>query len=174
MDKDQNDNKNDNNMFFRNLILWLVIAVMIGAVFNVFGQERQNSGGASAQSVVAYSDFINEVDKKQVSDVAISGETLRGHYADGRAFVTYIPGGTDVVSKIEDKGVRISGVPEKEQSYLGSLFMNILLPVILMAAVWIFVLRQMQGGSNKAMGFGRSKAKLLGEKLGRITFADVA
>ncbi|MBU6475030.1 MAG: ATP-dependent zinc metalloprotease FtsH [Alphaproteobacteria bacterium] len=158
-------------MFGKNLLLWAVIALLLAGVFNLFGQQRADLSG---QSVVAYSDFISAVDKRKVSDVVITNDALHGHYTDGRPFVTYIPAGTDVVSHIEGKGVRISATPDKSDSF--SLF-NILLswfPMLLLIGVWIFFMRQMQGGSNKAMGFGRSKAKLLGEKLGRVTFADVA
>ena len=173
MDKDKDDNnKNDNNNFFgKNILLWTVIAMVLAAMFNVFGQERP---GLIGQQVVAYSDFMDQVAKKDISDVLVAGDTLSGHYTDGRTFVTYIPANTDVVSKIETKGVRISAKPDKSDS--PTLF-GILIswfPMLLLIGVWIFFMRQMQGGSNKAMGFGRSKAKLLGEKLGRITFADVA
>ncbi len=173
MDNNNNDDKNGNNnsMFGKNLILWAVIALLLAAVFNVFGQAHNDM---SAQSAVAYSDFIHDVDKHEVSDVVINNETLKGHFTDGRTFVTYIPAGTDVVSRIEGKGVRISATPDKSDGF--SLFSILIswFPMLLLIGVWIFFMRQMQGGSNKAMGFGRSKAKLLGEKLGRVTFADVA
>ena len=173
MDKKQDDDKNgNNNMFGKNILMWVLIAMLLAGVFNIFGQGR--SGLVAGQAVVAYSDFISDVDKKEVSDVIISEDIVHGHYTDGRSFITYIPTGTDIVSRIETKGVRISGAPDKSDS--PSLFGVLIswFPMLLLIGVWIFFMRQMQGGSNKAMGFGKSKAKLLGEKLGRVTFADVA
>src|ERR1700722_15998672 len=106
MDRDQknddkNGNNNGNNLFGKNLLLWAVVALVIAGVFNMFSQERP--GLMNGQSVVAYSDFIADVDKKQVSDVIIANDAIRGHYTDGRTFITYIPTGTDIVSKIESK-----------------------------------------------------------------------
>jgi cell division protease FtsH len=173
MDKNQNDDhKNDNNrQQGKNLLIWAGIALLLAVIFNALTQERPSLMG---QSVVAYSDFISDVDKNEIADVVIADDAIRGHYTDGRTFITYIPSGADVVSRIESKskGVRISGAPEKEPSIF-SYLMN-WLPMLVIIGVWIFIMRQMQGGTNKAMGFGKSKAKLLGEKLGRITFADVA
>ncbi|MBI3441957.1 MAG: ATP-dependent metallopeptidase FtsH/Yme1/Tma family protein [Proteobacteria bacterium] len=145
--------------------------MLLAGVFNMFSQERASSGGGQ---VLAYSDFIADVDKKEISDVLIANDQIRGHYNDGRVFVTYIPSGADVVARIEDKGVRISGAPDKSDT---PSFFSVLVswfPMLLLIGVWVFFMRQMQGGSNKAMGFGKSKAKMLSEKLGRVTFADVA
>jgi cell division protease FtsH len=172
VDRNQNDdNKNDNNVFGKNALMWLVVIMLLIALFNLFGQGA--TGGAAGGTVVAYSDFVSDVDKKQISDITITNGRIVGHYNDRRPFTTYIPGNTDVVARVQDKGVNISGAPDKEPSLLGS-FLISWLPFLLIIGVWVFFLRQMQGGSNKAMGFGKSKAKLLGEKLGRITFADVA
>ncbi len=171
MDRNENDNDNKgNNPFGKNLLVWLVIAMVIAAVFNMFGQDR--NGIVTGQSVMAYSDFTAAVDRKEISDVTIAGDRITGHYNDRRIFTTYIPGNADVVARIENKGINISGAPEKEPGILG--YIVSWLPMLLLIGVWIFFMRQMQGGSNKAMGFGKSKAKLLGEKLGRVTFADVA
>ncbi len=174
MDKNNNDddkNGNNNNMFGKNLLLWLVIAMLLAFVFNMFGQDRSND--MAGQSVIAYSDFTAAVDKHDVSDVVITDNKLRGTYTDGHSFMTYIPNGTDVVSRIQGKGVRISAKPERGASPLWGV-LGAWLPVIVLIGAWVFFMRQMQGGNNKAMGFGRSKAKLLGEKLSRVTFADVA
>ncbi|MFH1157794.1 MAG: ATP-dependent zinc metalloprotease FtsH [Pseudomonadota bacterium] len=157
-------------MFGRNVILWIVIAMLLASVFNMFSKDRPGQAGGLT---VAYSDFISSVDKKEISSVEIANGRITGNYTDGRAFAAYIPTGADVVARIEGKGVRISGGPDKNEptifSYLASMF-----PMLLLIGVWIFFMRQMQGGNNKAMGFGKSKARLLNEKLGRITFADVA
>ena len=171
MSKNQNDDKSGHNPFNKNLLVWLVIALLLAGVFNMFGQDRPALMGGQA---VAYSDFIADVDKKEVSEVVIANDQIRGRYNDGRVFVTYIPTGADVVARIEGKGVRVSGAPDKSDQ---PTFFSVLLswfPMLLLIGVWIFFMRQMQGGSNKAMGFGKSKAKLLNEKIGRVTFADVA
>jgi cell division protease FtsH len=172
LSKNQNDdNKNGNNFFTKNMMLWFVIVMLLVGVFNMFGPDRLSPVGSQA---VAYSDFTAAVDKKEISDVVIVNDQIRGHYNDGRAFISYIPTGADVVARIEGRGVRISGAADKSDS---PTFFSILLswfPMLILIGVWIFFMRQMQGGSNKAMGFGKSKAKLLTEKQGRVTFADVA
>ena len=173
MDKNQNDDKNNSNTPGKNLMIWAMIALVLAGVFNMFGQER--AGMVGGQQAVAYSDFIADVNKGMISDVVVADDAIRGHYTDGRALVSYIPSGADVVAQIESKGkgVRVSGAPRREASIL-DYAMQYLLPMVVLALVWFFIMRQMQGGANKAMGFGKSKAKLLGEKLGRVTFADVA
>ena len=172
MDKNQNDDKNNSNTPGKNLMIWAMIALVLAGVFNMFGQER---AGTMSQQAVAYSDFIADVNKGMISDVVVADDAIRGHYTDGRALVSYIPAGADVVAQIESKGkgVRVSGAPRREAGIL-DYAMQYLLPMVVLALVWFFIMRQMQGGANKAMGFGKSKAKLLGEKLGRVTFADVA
>ena len=157
-------------MFFKNVILWIVIAMLLVGVFNMFNKDR---AGLTGGTMIAYSDFISSVDKKEVSNVEIANGRIIGNYTDGRPFSAYIPTGADVVARIENKGLRISGAPDKNDptffSYIVSWF-----PMLLLIGVWFFFMRQMQGGNNKAMGFGKSKAKMLNEKLGRVTFADVA
>ena len=117
--------------------------------------------------------FISSVDKKEVSNVEIANGRIIGNYTDGRPFSAYIPTGADVVARIENKGLRISGAPDKNDPTFFSYIVS-WLPMLLLIGVWFFFMRQMQGGNNKAMGFGKSKAKMLNEKLGRVTFADVA
>jgi len=170
--KNQNENKkNNNNPFGKNIILWVFIVILLVGVFNMFEKNNKDLNGAET---LAYSDFTTAVDQKEISDVLIKQGRVEGHYSDGRTFVTYIPDNTDVVARIEDKGVRISGAPDDSDS---PSFFSLLLswfPMLLLIGVWIFFMRQMQGGNNKALGFGKSKAKLLNEKSERKTFADVA
>ena len=173
--KSPQDNNNDNNApnpnpFGRNAVIWLVIGLLVMGAVNL-----SNKGtGLNAATTIAYSDFIGDVEAKKVSDVTIAGETLKGHYTDGREFGVLIPAGTDVVSRIEGKGVRITAAQDpKEQVSFFSVLLS-WFPMLLLIGVWIFFMRQMQGGGNKAMGFGKSKAKMLTEKNGRVTFADVA
>jgi cell division protease FtsH len=126
------------------------------------------------QSEITFSQLLAEVDSGNVVDVEISGDNISGHYSDGRSFKTYAPSDPTLIDRLYNRGVSISAKPEKEG---GSIFLNILIswfPMLLLIAVWIFFMRQMQGGGGKAMGFGKSKAKLLNEKSGKVTFEDVA
>jgi cell division protease FtsH len=159
------------NPNYRNLALWAIIAVLLIALFNLF-QTPQTRG---ASSDVAYSDFLKDVAAGRVKTVTIAGDRISGTYNDSSsAFQTYSPGDTTLVQRLEDKNVTIQARPENDGS--GSLFSMLLswLPMILILGVWIFFMRQMQSGSGRAMGFGKSKAKLLTEAHGRVTFQDVA
>ena len=156
--------------FGRNIALWIVIGVLLVALFNLF----QNNTSRSSYSSLAFSDFLGEVEQGRVSDVTIQGNTINGHFNDGRAFSTYAPNDPGIVDRLRSGGVRISAAP-KEEGMSGLLGILISwFPMLLFIGVWIFFMRQMQGGGGKAMGFGKSKAKLLSEKLGRVTFDDVA
>ncbi len=156
--------------FGKNLALWVIIGLLLIALFNMF-QAPSNRG---AQSRLAFSDFLTEVDRGQVSDVTIQGQTINGHFSDGRSFSTYAPNDPNLVSKLSEKNVRISAAPADDgsPSLLGVLLSWF--PMLLLIGVWIFFMRQMQSGGGKAMGFGKSRARLLTEKVGRVTFEDVA
>ena len=159
------------NNFGRNLALWVIVALLLVALFNLF--QPSGTGQRSAQQV-AYSDFLNEVNAGHVRDVTIQGRTVSGQMADGRAFQTYTPEDPALVSKLTDKGIRVVARPEEAE--VNPLFHYLLswFPMLLLIGVWVFFMRQMQGGGGRAMGFGKSRAKLLTEKQGRITFEDVA
>ena len=157
--------------FGRNLALWVIVALLLVALFNLF----QPSGTTSrAQMQVAYSDFLNEVNAGHVRDVVIQGRTVSGQLTDGRSFTTFTPEDPQLVSRLTDKGVRVVARPE--ESEVNPLFQILIswFPMLLLIGVWIFFMRQMQGGGGRAMGFGKSRAKLLTEKHGRVTFEDVA
>jgi cell division protease FtsH len=158
------------NNFGKNLALWIVIGLLLVALFNLF----QTSSSRGPQSTLAFSDFLNDVNRGQVTDVTIQGNNILGHFSDGRSFTTYSPTDPNLVTRLVDKGVRITAAPLDEN--VPSLF-GILVswfPMLLLIGVWIFFMRQMQGGGGRAMGFGKSRARLLTEKVGRITFEDVA
>ena len=158
------------NNFGKNLALWVIIGLLLIALFNLF-QSPSNSGG---QSELAFSEFMDEVNAGQVSDVKIQGNKISGHFTSGRAFSTYAPDDPSLVSNLTAHGIQISAAPSEDD--MPSLF-GILLswfPMLLLIGVWIFFMRQMQSGGGKAMGFGRSRARLLTEKTGRVTFEDVA
>ena len=159
------------NPNYRNLALWAIIAVLLIALFNLFQAPQQR--GATRE--IAYSEFLQELSGGRVKAVTIAGDRISGTYIDNAAgFQTYSPGDATLVQRLEDKGVTINARPENDGS--SSIFGILLswLPMILILGVWIFFMRQMQSGSGRAMGFGKSKAKLLTEAHGRVTFQDVA
>jgi cell division protease FtsH len=159
------------NNFGRNLALWVIVALLLVALFNLF---QPSSGPGRTTQQVAYSDFLNEVNAGNVRDVTIQGRTVSGQLTDGRSFQTFTPEDPTLVSRLTDRGVRV--VARAEESDVNPLFHYLLswFPMLLLIGVWVFFMRQMQGGGGRAMGFGKSKAKLLTEKQGRITFEDVA
>jgi cell division protease FtsH len=159
------------NPNYRNLALWAIIAVLLIALFNLFQTPQQR--GASSE--IAYSEFLTALDAGRVKSVTIAGDRISGTYGDSSSgFSTYSPGDANLVTRLEDKNVTINARPETDGST--SIFSMLLgwLPMILILGVWIFFMRQMQSGSGRAMGFGKSKAKLLTEAHGRVTFQDVA
>jgi cell division protease FtsH len=156
--------------FGRNLALWVIIALLLVVLFNLF----QPGTNHTAATQVAYSDFINEVNGGRVRDVVIQGRTVSGQLTDGRTFQTYTPEDSTLVQRLTDKGVRVIAKPEDSDvnpllHYLLSWF-----PMLLLIGVWVFFMRQMQAGGGRAMGFGKSRARMLTEKQGRVTFDDVA
>jgi cell division protease FtsH len=159
------------NNFGRNLALWVIVALLLVALFNLF---QPSSGPGRTTQQVAYSDFLNEVNAGHVRDVTIQGRTVSGQLSDGRSFQTFTPEDPSLVSRLTERGVRVVARPE--ESDVNPLFHYLLswFPMLLLIGVWVFFMRQMQGGGGRAMGFGKSKAKLLTEKQGRVTFEDVA
>ena len=158
------------NNLGRNIIIWLVFGAALLALFNLF----QTSSSSTPGSQLAYSDFIAEVESQQVEEVVIEGRNLKGTAKNGRVITSVMPEGTDVVAVLDANDVRIIASPE--DSGMPS-FLSILLswfPMLLFIGIWVFFMRQMQGGSRGAMGFGKSRAKLLTEHQGRVTFEDVA
>ncbi|GAN81802.1 ATP-dependent zinc metalloprotease FtsH [Acidocella aminolytica] len=158
------------NNLGRNIALWVVVALFLVVLFNVF----QPTNTQDNSSEIAYSSFLNEVKNNQVQSVTIAGHDITGTTKDGKSFETYAPADQTLVSKLTDAGVNVSAKPEGDT-------MNPLLrallnwaPMLLILGVWIFFMRQMQGGGGRAMGFGKSRARLLTEKQGRVTFEDVA
>jgi cell division protease FtsH len=154
--------------FKKNMALWVIIALLVFTLFNMF----QGSSKSGPNQSLAYSDFQGAVDSGGVRDVTIQGRKVLGHYGDGRAFKTYLPDDPTLIPNLVKKGVHVNAIPVEDELSLFSILIS-WFPMLLLIGVWIFFMRQMQGG-GKAMGFGKSKAKLLTEKTGRITFADVA
>ncbi|MFC7333289.1 ATP-dependent zinc metalloprotease FtsH [Rhodocista pekingensis] len=158
------------NNFGKNLALWIIIGLLLVALFNLF----QTSSTRMAPNSIAFSQLLDEVERGSVSDVTIKGNQVTGHLSNGQPFSTYVPPDANLVQRLADRDVRITAVPD--DSNVPSLFSILLswFPMLLLIGVWIFFMRQMQGGGGKAMGFGKSRARLLTEKVGRVTFDDVA
>jgi len=161
------------NPFNRNAALWIVIVLLLALLYSVF----QGGSTRSASNAISYSDFVRAVDARQVQDVRIQGNTITGTFREPRngisRFGTYAPADDTLMARLIDKVDRIDAGPADEGVNLGSLFVS-WLPVLVLVGVYIFFLRQMQNGTGRAMGFGKSRAKLLTEKHGRVTFDDVA
>jgi len=123
---------------------------------------------------MAFSEFLSQVDQGHISEITIQGNTIIGTTSDGRPFSTYMPDNTDILPDLRGKSVIINAAPVEDS--VPSLFKVLVswFPMLLLIGVWIFFMRQMQSGGGKAMGFGKSRARLLTEKVGRITFDDVA
>jgi len=156
--------------FSRNMALWVIIAVLIFFLFQMF----QGPGQRTAQEALAFSDFLASVESGDVRDVTIKGSNITGHFREGRSFATYAPNDPNLVGTLSKKGVRITAAPSEDESMTLMGYLLNWFPMLLLIGVWIFFMRQMQAGSGKAMGFGKSKARLLTEKSDRVTFEDVA
>ncbi len=158
-------------MNFRNLIMWGLIILLSVGLFNLFQDPR---GVRTQSDQIAFSEFLKEVDTGRVVQVEIKGNNIEGTLSDGSKFKTYSPNYPELVDKLNSKGINIvaSPVEDKMPSLLGVLLSWF--PMLLLIGVWIFFMRQMQGGRGGAMGFGKSKAKLLTEAQGKVTFNDVA
>ncbi|MEL7229706.1 MAG: ATP-dependent zinc metalloprotease FtsH, partial [Pseudomonadota bacterium] len=159
------------NQNFRNIALWGLIIVLVIALFQMF----QAPSADSRSTEVPYSTFLEAVEKQRVKSVTISGDRITGNYTDAAgSFMTVAPFDPELVKRLETQGVQITAKPvtDGRSSFLG-MFLN-WLPLLILIGVWIFFMRQMQSGQGKAMGFGKSKAKLLTEAHGRVTFDDVA
>ena len=153
---------------FKNLAVWLVIGLVLMTVFNQFNTRQV------AQSSMEYSQFMEEVGKGSISKVVIEGRVLKATTSDGRKLTSYAPPDLWMVSDLLKHGVKIEAKPEEEQSFLMSIFVS-WFPMLLLIGVWVFFMRQMQGGGRGgAFSFGKSKARLLDESTNSITFADVA
>lgn len=160
------------NPNFRNVALWAIIALLLIALFSMF----QTSPAQTGSRDIPYSQFLKEVDSSRVKEVVITGNKIVGSYVEtGTTFQTYAPAIDDALTaRLEAKNVVINARPETDGSNSFLSYIGTLLPMLLILGVWLFFMRQMQGGSRGAMGFGKSKAKLLTEAHGRVTFADVA
>ena len=158
------------NNFGKNLALWIIIALLVVALFNLF----QSSSNRGAQQQLAFSEFLTQLEGGQIADVSIQGNNISGHLRSGVAFHTYAPDDPMLVQRLVDRDVHITAAPNEESVHpLLAIFVQ-WLPFLILIGVWVFFMRQMQSGGGRAMGFGKSRAKLLTEKTGRVSFEDVA
>jgi len=154
----------------KNVVLWIIIGLLLIVLFNLF----QGSSSTNNSTKISFSDFIAATESGTVSEVNISGDNITGFLNDGRAFNTFTPNYPNLVDKLNQYGVKINAEPADRSMHP---LLSVLLswfPMLLLIGVWIFFMRQMQSGGGKAMGFGKSKAKLLNEAVGKVTFDDVA
>jgi len=160
------------NQNFRNFALWAIIALLLIALFQLFSNGSQQANTRE----IPYSQFLSDVDSGRVRSVTIQGQRISGSYTDAsNPFQTYAPSDPQLVQRLEERNVQINASPPSDNTNpIWSMLLSFG-PILLILGVWIFLMRQMQGGAGgKAMGFGKSKAKLLTEAHGRVTFADVA
>jgi cell division protease FtsH len=153
---------------FKNLAIWLVIGLVLMTVFNQFNNRQVATG------VVEYSQIIEDVKAGRISKVVIEGRTLKATTSEGKRITSYAPSDPWLVSDLLKNGVKIEAKPEEEPSFLMNLFVS-WFPMLLLIGVWVFFMRQMQGGGKGgAFSFGKSKARMTDEAQNTITFADVA
>jgi cell division protease FtsH len=156
-----------NNML-KNLVIWLVIGLVLMTVFNQFNTRQQ------VQAPMEYSQFIEEVKAGRIAKVTIEGRQLKATTNEGKRVTSYSPGDIWLVSDLLKYGVKIEAKPEEEPSLLMNIFVS-WFPMLLLIGVWVFFMRQMQGGGRGgAFSFGKSKARMLDESTNTVTFADVA
>src|ERR1700730_14543954 len=158
------------NANLRNFALWVIIVLLLLALFSLF----QNPGQRTVSNDITFSQLLADVDQGRVRDVVIQGHDITGTYNDGKPFQTYAPPDPSLVQRLYGKGVSITAKPPGDNvPWFVSLLVS-WLPFLALIGVWIFLSRQMQGAGGKALGFGKSRAKLLTEAHGRVTFEDVA
>ena len=158
------------NTTTRNLLIWVAIAVGLFGLFQVF----PGASSKHAAPPLAFSEFLQQVNQSHIKDVTIRGQNIHGTTTDGRPFSTYTPYDPELIKKLTEKNIRIeAGPPEEELPSLLHYFLS-WLPILLLIGFSIFSFRQIQSGGNKAMGFGKSRARLLDDKRKRVTFKDVA
>ena len=152
----------------RSVLLWGVMILVLVALFNLF---RERTAGENALRI-PYSAFVESVDTASVRDAVIDGERIAGHMRNGQPYVTYRPGGTDIVTRLVDSGATVEVEPEDSGGIWSTL--GFWLPMLVLLAVWIFFFSRMPQGGRNPLNFGRSRARMLTEKTGTVTFEDVA
>ncbi len=159
------------NSNFQKLAIWVAILILLAALFNIFNSPTQSRRA----NEISYSEFLNAVDSGAISEATIAGNRISGTMRDGGGtFSTFAPEDPGLVERLRKKDIKFKARPSDEEvPSIMSVILN-WFPMLLLIAVWVFFMRQMQSGSGRAMGFGKSRAKLLTERQGRVTFEDVA
>lgn len=155
------------NRNFKNAGLYLLILIVAISILSSLFEP------ASSVKEFSYSQFLNEVEKNNVNSVTISGNTVTGVLNDNQKFSTYLPDDPELMTILRNKNINVEAKPPVELSWWMRILSS-LLPMVLIIGIWIFMMRQMQGGGNKVMSFGKSQAKLQGKENPKVTFADVA
>jgi len=155
------------SQFQKNLALWLVISLLMIMLFNMMTQRE------SEQKQINYTEFLTAVEEGDVTNITIQGSQITGVYEDGSKFQTIAAPDSELIPELKEKGIIIEAKPVDDQGFWFTLLVS-WGPILLLIAVWIFFMRQMQSGGGKAMSFGKSKAKLLTDTQGQVTFKDVA
>jgi cell division protease FtsH len=154
------------NPFYKNLALWMVIGLIVILLFQLFQQNQ------SPRGEIVFSDFLKKVETGEVREVTLKGNNVSGRLSDGSTFRTYTADYPDLVKSLKDRGVKIDVKPAETNSWLAVVLQWV--PMLLFIGVWIFFMRQMQGGGAKALSFGKARARLVSEKQNKVTFQDVA
>ncbi|MCF8050637.1 MAG: ATP-dependent zinc metalloprotease FtsH [Desulfobacterales bacterium] len=155
------------NPFYKNLALWIVITMMMVMLYNLFNQQQMS------ETSISYTEFLAMVSEERVQKVLIQGQELTVTDLNQNRFKVYAPQDADLINTLRDKGVVISAKPPSESPWYMSVLVS-WFPMIILIAVWIFFMRQMQSGGGKALSFGKSKARLMSDQGSRVTFEDVA
>ena len=154
------------NPFYKNLALWMVIGLIVILLFQLFQQNQ------SPRGEIVFSDFLKKVETGEVREVTLKGNNVSGRLSDGSSFRTFTADYPDLVKSLKDRGVKIDVKPPETNSWLAIVLQWV--PMLLFIGVWIFFMRQMQGGGAKALSFGKARARLVSEKQNKVTFQDVA
>jgi len=155
------------NPFYKNLALWLVITLMMIMLYNLFNQQNLS------ETNLSYSDFLSMVNEDRISQVVIQGQQLFAEDTNRNRFKVYAPRDPDLIRTLRDKGVKINAKPPAQSPWYMSILVS-WFPMIVLIGIWIFFMRQMQGGGGKALSFGKSRARLLSDQSEKVTFDDVA
>ncbi len=156
------------NQIYKNIAMWIIIIATVILMFNLLNYKE-----TSPREEIDYTAFLESLDENMVTEVIIHGPAIKGKFKDGSLFTTYAPDDPELVAKLKEKQIRITVEPQTESPGWGTILVS-WLPMILFIALWIFFMRQMQGGGGKAMSFGKARAKLLTESQHTVTFKDVA
>ncbi len=152
---------------YKNFALWLVVVLVVIALFNMFSQTQVNTRN------ISFTEFIDAVEQNNVSEVTVHNDQVHGIFKDGKTFSTHIVEYPDLVKELRKSGVKITASPSEQTPWYLNMFIS-WFPMILLIGIWIFFMRQMQNGGSRALSFGKSKAKMINNGQNKVTFKNVA